>query len=43
VKYTFDERIEDGLYCAHALESLKARVENPQSLVMADAPMAEAA
>lgn len=43
VKYTFDERIEDGLYCAHALESLKARVEDPQSLVMADAPVAEAA
>lgn len=33
VKYTFDERIEDGLYCAHALESLKARVENPEALV----------
>jgi hypothetical protein len=27
VKYTFDERVEDGLYCAHALASLKARVE----------------
>lgn len=35
IKYTFDERIEDGMYCAHALESLKARVENPEGL---DAP-----
>lgn len=29
VKYTFDERIEDGLYCARALELLRERVENP--------------
>ncbi len=29
VKYTFDERIEDGLYCAKALELLRARVEAP--------------
>lgn len=29
VKYTFDERIEDGLYCAHSLELLREMVENP--------------
>jgi hypothetical protein len=27
VKYTFDERIEDGLYCARSLEHLKSIVE----------------
>lgn len=29
LRYTFDERIEDGLYCARALELLKAAVEDP--------------
>lgn len=29
VKYSFDERIDDGLSCARALELLKARVEAP--------------
>jgi hypothetical protein len=29
VKYSFDERIEDGLYCAKGLELLKARMEDP--------------
>lgn len=29
VKYTFDERVEDGLYCATALELVKQRLENP--------------
>jgi hypothetical protein len=29
VKYSFDERIEDGLYCAHSLELLRKMVENP--------------
>ncbi len=28
VKYTFDERIEDGLYCARSLEKLRERIEN---------------
>lgn len=28
VKYTFDERIEDGLYCARSLERLKEIVES---------------
>lgn len=27
VKYTFDERIEDGLYCARSLELLQRRIE----------------
>ena len=30
IKYTFDERIEDGLYCATGLELLKQRLENPE-------------
>lgn len=31
VRYSFDERIEDGLYCAKALELLKAMVEDPEA------------
>jgi len=31
VKYSFDERIEDGLYAAGALELLRERIENPES------------
>lgn len=29
LKYTYDERIEDGFYCAQALERLKEMLENP--------------
>jgi hypothetical protein len=29
IKYTFDERIEDGLYCARALDLVRQGVENP--------------
>jgi len=29
VKYSFDERIEDGLYCASSLDRLRAVVEDP--------------
>lgn len=29
IRYTFDERIEDGLYCARSLQLLKQRVEDP--------------
>jgi hypothetical protein len=29
VRYSFDERIDDGLSCAHGLELVKQRVENP--------------
>lgn len=30
LRYTFDERVEDGLYCVRALELLRERVEDPQ-------------
>jgi hypothetical protein len=29
LRWTYDERIEDGLYCARALDLLKARIEDP--------------
>jgi hypothetical protein len=29
IKYTLDERIEDGLYCAGALDRLRELVEDP--------------
>ena len=29
LRYTYDERIEDGHYCAHALDLLRRRVEDP--------------
>ncbi|MBA3392977.1 MAG: 2-oxo acid dehydrogenase subunit E2 [Deltaproteobacteria bacterium] len=35
IRYTFDERVEDGLYCARALELLKQRVEDPGTYVAA--------
>jgi hypothetical protein len=35
VKYTFDERIEDGLYCARALDHLRTLVENPEAMLTA--------
>ncbi len=31
LKYSYDERIEDGLYCAKALELLKGYLEDPES------------
>jgi hypothetical protein len=31
IRYTFDERVEDGLYCARALQLLAQRVEDPAS------------
>lgn len=33
LRYTFDERVEDGLYCARALQLLKQRVEDPASVI----------
>jgi hypothetical protein len=33
LRYTFDERVEDGHYCARALELLRARVEDPASWI----------
>ncbi len=32
IKYTFDERITDGWYCARSLDMLKAYVEHPDTL-----------
>ncbi len=32
LKYTYDERIEDGLYCARTLERLRERLEHPEKL-----------
>lgn len=32
LKYTFDERVEDGLYCARSLERLRELVEAPEQL-----------
>jgi hypothetical protein len=29
LRWTLDERIEDGLYCARALELVRTRLENP--------------
>jgi hypothetical protein len=29
IKYTLDERVEDGLYCAGALDTLKKMIEDP--------------
>lgn len=41
VRYTFDERIEDGLYCARALDLLRARIEAwPAEAEAADAAAA---
>jgi hypothetical protein len=33
LKYSFDERIEDGLYCARALDALRRRLEDPASWI----------
>ncbi len=33
IRYTFDERVEDGLYCARALQILQQQVEDPAASV----------
>jgi hypothetical protein len=33
VRYTFDERIEDGLYCVKGLDRVRAIVEDPDSTI----------
>lgn len=33
IKYSYDERVEDGLYCATSLERLRALLEKPSDLV----------
>ena len=32
IKYTYDERMEDGLYGGITMELIKERVENPEKL-----------
>lgn len=32
IKYSFDERITDGLYCAKSLDIFKRAIENPETL-----------
>lgn len=32
LKFTYDERIEDGLYCARALDRLRELIERPETL-----------
>ncbi len=32
LKYSYDERVEDGLYCARSLERLRELVESPEKL-----------
>ena len=43
MKYTFDERIEDGLYCAASLDLLRKMVEDPSAFMEQQAKMAKAA
>lgn len=38
VRYTFDERIEDGLYCSRALDLFKGWLEDPERLLAKEAP-----
>lgn len=33
LRWNYDERTEDGLYCARALELLRARLESPEEMV----------
>jgi hypothetical protein len=33
VAWTYDERIEDGLYSYHSLEQIRRRIENPAELI----------
>lgn len=33
IRYTYDERVEDGLYCAKSLQLLAQRVEDPASWI----------
>jgi hypothetical protein len=37
VRYTFDERVEDGLYCAKALQLFQQRIEDPAAWLVEDA------
>ena len=33
IKYTYDERVEDGMYCARALDLFKRYVEDPTAWI----------
>jgi len=33
LRYTYDERVEDGFYAARALERLQALLEEPERLI----------
>lgn len=43
IRYTYDERIEDGLYCARGLELIQRRVEDPAAWLGAPDAVAGAA
>ena len=34
IAWTYDERIEDGLYSYHTLEGIRKRIEDPEQLVV---------
>jgi pyruvate/2-oxoglutarate dehydrogenase complex dihydrolipoamide acyltransferase (E2) component len=36
LRFTFDERVEDGLYCAKTLSMLKERIEDPAGWLTRD-------
>jgi len=38
LRYSFDERVEDGLYCARSLSILQQRLEDPASWIEVSAP-----
>jgi len=41
VAWTYDERIEDGLYSYHTLEGIRERIENPEMLDLSTDELAE--
>jgi hypothetical protein len=43
VAWTYDERIEDGLYSYHSLEGIKERIEHPELLDLTTEELAERA
>lgn len=43
IKYTFDERIEDGLYCAQSLELLRTMIEDPKAYMASNESAQKAA
>jgi hypothetical protein len=42
LRYSFDERVEDGLYCARSLKLLAERIEDPAAWLDGDATAGEA-